>query len=290
MNLRSSETFSKTWKSDEQSYFENEFIKLVTKRYKSEIDTLRSYINVLNHEIRKKLNIEIPILSEEVLKKTETNELIFLFNESITKLQNFEYINPIFKLYEDNINALNNELKHYKTLTKRYENQISELTRENTTLRENLLISQTELKEKLSLKLSNNENLVFDQDYVRQLDERNNMLSRENEILLTNYQSINQEMVDFQMTFNEKYRESLEKIGIYDSLEDENKKLTSVLDNRILLNQANEDKIIELSDKNSKIEIERNNMQMQIEQLRNEIKGTNEALQFYKNYIYNINN
>ena len=247
--FKSSETFSKTWKSDEQSYFENEFIKLITNRYKSEIDTLKSYINVLNHEIRKKLNIEIPILSEEVLKKTETNELIILFNQSITKLQNFEYINPLFSLYEDNINALNNELKNFKTLTNKYEKQIADLTRENNSLRENLFLKETELREKFSLKLSNNENLVFDEDYFKQLDERNNILSRENEILLTNYQTVHQELVDFQMSFNEKYRESIEKISLYDRLEEENKKMTLALDTGMLQCQVNEDKIIELTDK-----------------------------------------
>jgi hypothetical protein len=285
MNLRS-ETLSKSWKSDEQSLFENEFIKIITNRYKHEIETLKSYINILNHEIRKKLNIEIPILSEETLKNTERNDIILLFNQSITKLQNFEYINPLFKLYEDNITALTTELKNYKTQTKKYEN----LTKENTTLRENLSQLQFDLKEKLTLKLSNNENLIFDQDYISQLDERNNILSRENEIMLTNFQSIRQELIDFQMTFNEKYRESLEKISIYDRLDEDNKKLSAVLDNRILLSQASEDKIIELSEKASKLEIERNGMQIQVEQLRNEIRGTNEALQFYKNYIYNINN
>jgi hypothetical protein len=290
MNLRSTETFSKTWKSDEQSYFENEFIKLVTNRYKNEIDVLKSYINVLNHEIRKKLNIEIPILSEEILKKTETNELIVLFNESITKLQNFEYINPLFKLYEDNINALNSELKHFKTLSKKYENQISELTRENNTIREKLTVVQNDLIEKFSLKLSNKENLIFDEDYIRQLDERNNILSRENEILLTNYHTINQQLVDFQMSFNEKYRESIEKISLYDKIEEDNKKLTSALDNGILLNHTNEDKIIDLTNMISKLEIDRNNNQKEVEQLRSEVRGLNEALQFYKNYIYNINN
>jgi chromosome segregation ATPase len=287
---KSSETFSKTWKSNDQSYFENEFIKLITTRYKTEIDTLKSYINVLNHEIRKKLNIEIPILSEEVLKKTETNDLIVLFNQSISKLQNFEYINPLFSLYEENINALNNELKNLKTLTNKYEKQISDLTRENNSLRENLFLKETELKEKFSLKLSNNENLVFDEDYIKQLDERNNILSRENEILLSNYQTINHELNDFQMTFNEKYRESLEKISLFDRIDEENKKMALALDTGMLQSQINEDKIIELTEKNSKLEIERNNNETQIEGLRNEIKDLNDALQFYKNYIYNINN
>jgi hypothetical protein len=288
--FKSSETFSKTWKSNEQSYFENEFIKLLTNRYKTEIETLKSYINVLNHEIRKKLNIEIPILSEEVLKETDTNELIVLFNQSITKLQNFEYINPLFSLYGDNINTLNNELKNFKTLTNKYEKQIADLTRENNTLRENLLLKENELREKFSLKLSNNENLIFDEDYLKQLDERNNILSRENEILLTNYQTVHQELVDFQMSFNEKYRESIEKISLYDRLEEENKKMALALDTGMLQCQLNEDKIIELTGKNSKLEIERHNLEDNVEQLKNEIKGLNDALQFYKNYIYNINN
>jgi hypothetical protein len=275
---------------NDNSNFENDFIKNITNRYKKEIEILKSYINKLNHEIRKKLNIEIPLLSEELLKETNTNELLKIFNESLSKLQNFEYINPIFKLYEENIKKLEEELKIYKKLNKSYENQITEFVKENNYLRECIIIKETELRDQYRIKLSNSDKMIYDEDYIRMVDERNNILSRENEIILNNFHKISQELLDYQIIFNEKHRENIEKINHFDNLKEELDRVNNIVDNLILNNKINEDKIVDLTDKNSKLEIDKNNLLLQIENLKNENKGINEALEFYKNYIYNINN
>ena len=289
-------TFSEVRKKEshnsmnENNYFENDFIKNITNRYRKEIEILKSYINKLNHEIRKKLNIEIPFLSDEILKETNTHELLKIFNDSLIKLQNFEYINPIFNLYEENIKKLEDELKLYKKINKSYENQISDLVKANNSLRDNIILKDTELREQYKTKLSYSDKMIYDEEFIRMVDERNNLLSRENEIILNNFHKVSQELLDYQIIFNEKHNENLDKIKLYDNLKEEVDRVNNVVDNLLLNNKVNEDKLVDIIDRNSKLEIEKNSLTLQIENLRNEIKGTNEALEFYKNYIYNINN
>jgi hypothetical protein len=269
--------------------FNNDFIKTLTDRYKKEIDLLKTYINKINGEIRKRLNIEIPLLSEESATKAEDmNEFLVLLNDAFMRLQNPEYINPLFKLYEDLIGNLEGELKQYKQLCTRYEGKISDLTKENGSLRENLMVKTNELKDLLRVRVDGK--MIYDEDYIKQVDVRNDLLSRENEILLLNYQHLAKEFGNFQNLYSDKHKENLDKIALYDTISEELHRVNTVLDNAIYRAQVNETKTIELSEIVSRLELERSNLSTQVEHFRSENKSLAEAVDFYKNYINKLNN
>jgi chromosome segregation ATPase len=279
----------------------NDYIKLLLEKYKNEINVLKSYINRLNKEIRKGMNIEVPLLGTEteIENKNFTSKnlesLFKYFEESINRLMNPEYLNPILSIYDNHIVNLENEIRHYKSLCSKYESTISELTKENKIIREEILLKNSEIKELLKTKIQSdpqgNGTALFpiDMDFIKSLEERNNLLSKENEILALNYQKVSKELFDFSYNYSEKHREFVEKITIYDTLLEEFKKLNSALDSSMLKNQISETKIYELSDSIAKIEIEKENIRLECEKFRTENQSMQEANNFYKNYIQKLN-
>jgi hypothetical protein len=266
----------------------NDFLRTLTDRYKKEIDMLKTYINKLNKEIRKQLNIEVPLLTEDITKEEDMNEFLKLFNEAFMKLQNPEYVNPLFKLYEDHITSIENELKQYKQLCMKHEAQISDMVKENNTLRENLMVKTNELKDFLRVKVDGK--MMYDEEYIKQVDVRNDLLSRENEITFLNYQNLQKDFTNFQNLYSDKHKECLEKIALYDTISDELHRVTSVLDNAMYRAQFNENKTLELSEVVSKLELDNSNLISQMEHFKNDNKSLSEAVDFYKNYINKLNN
>jgi chromosome segregation ATPase len=273
----------------ENADFNNEFIRNLTDRYKKEIDMLKNYIHKVNKEIRKQLNIEIPALTEELTKEENMNEFLNLLNEAFKRLQNPEYVNPLFKLYEDHINNLEAELGKYKQLCTKYETQITEFTKENSSLRDNLILKTNEQIDLLKVRSSGGK-MIYDEEYIKQVDMRNDLLSRENEILLLNYQNLTNEFNNFNNLYADKHKESLEKIALYDTISDELHRVNTVLDNAMYRAQINENKTMELSEAVSRLEMEKTNLVSQVESLRSDNKNLIEAVDFYKNYINKINN
>jgi uncharacterized protein YjfI (DUF2170 family) len=269
--------------------FNNDFIRGLTDRYKKEIDMLKCYINKINKEVRKRLDIEIPLLTEELTKEEDMNEFLKLFNDAFMRLQNPEYINPLFKLYDDHIGNMEVELKQYKLLCTKYESQITDLTKENNNLRENLMIKTNEFKDLLRVRVEG-KIMIYDEEYIKQVDVRNDLLSRENEILLLNYQNLSKEFTNFQSLYTDTHKEHLDKIALYDTISDELHRVNTVLDNAIYRAQVNENKVLELTGVISKLELERPNLIGQIEHLRSDNTSLTEAVDFYKNYINKLNN
>lgn len=279
----------------------NDFIKLLLEKHKNEILVLKSYINRLNKEIRKGMNIEVPLLgcepeNEKNSFSSNNLESIFkYFEESINRLMNPDYLNPILSIYDNHILNLENEIRHYKSLSSKYESTINELTKENKTIREDILLKNSEIKELLRTKLENDPSgnglslLPIDMDFIKSLEERNNLLSKENELLALNYQKVSKELFEFSNNYSEKHREYVEKISVYDTLLEEFKKLNSALDSYMLKNQISESKIYELSDSIAKVEIEKENLRLECEKFRTENQSLIEANTFYKNYIQKIN-
>lgn len=273
-------------------YNDDDYIKFTIDKFKNEISELKSYIFRLNKEIRKKLEIEIPILDDLQLKihpesdpNEKFSEVLKYFKESFERLLNPDYLNPIFSYYDSNINEIENELNLHKNLSSKYETRINELTKENTKLRESLLIKSNEMKELLKSKIENNSVIPMDEEFFRFLEERNNLLSKENEILAVNYQKVSKELFDFSLNYSEKHKESLQKIEIYDKLETEFKKLTVILEDIMTKNKIYERKFSELTEELTRIEIEKNNYKILCDKFRSDNDNLTEANSFYKNFI-----
>jgi len=260
----------------------NIYLQKLIENYKTEIDTLKSYIIKINNELLKRnIIIEAPSL---IIKPESDNLADYdkFVDDSCKRLMNYKYINPLFDLYDGHLANIDKELKVSQQLNNKYEMRIKELLNENTMLRENLEIKNRELKTLFEKKVMSGEMVVYDEDYVMNLDERCNMLSRENEILLNNLQKVSQKLFEFQLTYSEKYNESVEKCMVVDKINFGYEDLKIKYDQSILKLQISESKINELIEKNAKLELCCENLVSENHNLRSEYKYLEGTLNIYR--------
>ena len=268
----------------------------LVSKYQKEISFLKNYIQKINtHIIRKQLNMEIiPSLEEgfalfsEKIKNGEDHSELFedTINEWMNRLFNVNYINPLITLYENYIQNLEEELKKSKEMNKKYENNIVKLVNENNNLRNNLIIKEEELKNFLEVRNESGDSsslIIMDRDYIMKVEERNQLLSKENEILLINYNKLQNE---FMQTKSGIGYNSNEFNGMkYQKLNQNFSKMEN--DYKILLGQKdiNQKKLIEISEKNNDLEIENINMKKEIENLKSELEVYKERFQNYSQLL-----
>jgi hypothetical protein len=261
--------------------------KSANENYKNEIFILKSYINRINNEFRKDLKNDFPFIevSCNENKKDDMESFIEFFNESVHRLINPDYLNPIFSIYDNHILNLENEIKNLKSSCKKYETIISDLVKENSEIREEISLKTYEQKELFSHKAQYDLTLLQDLDYLKSLEERLQLLSRENEILALSYQKVTKELFDFSCEYSEKHKENLEKSRFFSEKERNIETLSTNLESLLIKNSLNEAKILELSECLSRSEIERDSLVIEMQKIRLENQRLAEANLFYKNYI-----
>ena len=191
---------------DKNKENENEYVSSLSSQYKNEISVLKNYIQKMNLLVRKNLNMEIlPSLEEgfdffsnKIRNGSQQDEIRETIREWLNKLLNVDYINPLISLYENYIKNLEEELKNCKTINKKYENIIMKIVNENNELRNQIQLSEEELKNFLEVRNECGDGsslIVMDREYMTKLEERNQLLSKENEILVVNYNKLNNELM-----------------------------------------------------------------------------------------------
>ena len=261
----------------------NTYLQSLTEQYRKEITFLKQYISRINTEIRKNLNIQIPSLEEGLTLAIKDDSPINQANltEWLNSLINVDYINPLFTLYDTHIMNLENEIQHKQSLLGKYDRYVSDLVNENKMLRQQLEIRDSEFKNFLEIKTANEDgesNIVIDREYVLKLEERNNLLSKENELLAVGYHALQKEMFELKQNVNQTFQINNDKALAYDQLyvmyEDAQNNLNT-LTNKL---KTGEGKIYELGDEKNKIEVENQNLKMQIEELQNENKNLKQMI------------
>jgi len=191
---------------DKNKENENEYVSSLSSQYKNEISVLKNYIQKMNVLIRKNLNMEIlpsieegfDFFSNKIRNGSQQDEIRETIHEWLSKLLNVDYINPLISLYENYIKNLEEELKNCKTINKKYENTIMKIVNENNDLRNQIQLSEEELKNFLEVRNESGDGsslIVMDREYMMKLEERNQLLSKENEILVVNYNKLNNELM-----------------------------------------------------------------------------------------------
>ena len=191
---------------DKNKENENEYVSSLSSQYKNEISVLKNYIQKMNVLIRKNLNMEIlpsieegfDFFSNKIRNGSQQDEIRETIHEWLSKLLNVDYINPLISLYENYIKNLEEELKNCKTINKKYENTIMKIVNENNDLRNQIQLSEEELKNFLEVRNESGDCsslIVMDREYMMKLEERNQLLSKENEILVVNYNKLNNELM-----------------------------------------------------------------------------------------------
>ena len=116
---------------------------------------------------------------------------------------NQNYLNPILILYEKQVKQLNDEIFILKEKEKNLEKDSNKIINENSLLtNENLFIKKENQKSISAKVLNSNYKIIYDEEFIRLLEGRSNLLSKENEILYLNYQNITKEFYDFKVEVN----------------------------------------------------------------------------------------
>ena len=283
-NLSMSKKFedSGDYNSMAKDFQSNNYLKKLMDYYKEEISTLKGYIIRINNELIKN---NITLNTPNIIKPDGENfdDYDKFINEACKKLLNYKYLNPLFEMYDSHITNIEKELKNTKHLASKYENTIKELLNENCMLRENLEVKNLELKGLFEKKIKINDQLVYEEEYIIKLEERSNMLSRENEILLNNLQKISQKLFEFQLNYSEKYTESIEKINVVDKINLGYEDLKIKYDQSLIKIQIAESKINELIEKNAKLELCCENLVSENHNLRSDNKYLEGTLNIFRN-------
>ena len=276
----------------------NKYINDLINQYRTENTILKKYIERINTEIRKNLNIQVPSLDEGFASLTSMKGEEFptldqnVLNEWLNRLINVEYINPLFGLYDTHIQNLENELIYTKNIVKNYDSKISDLINENNSLRQALEVRNNEFKSFLEIKVNdpNEGDVVMDREYVLKLEDRCNVLSKENDILAENYVNLQKDNLSFKQEANNTIQNNFDKINGFDNLYQNYLNLQNNYEILMNKNQTNELKMFEFADKNNKLEIENENIKNKIEQQNKIIVDLNSKIEIYKNLIDKMNN
>jgi len=276
----------------------NKYINDLINQYRTENTFLKKYIERINTEIRKNLNIQVPSLDEGFASLTSMKGEEFptldqnVLNEWLNRLINVEYINPLFGLYDTHIQNLENELIYTKTIVKNYDSKISDLINENNQLRRALEVRNNEFKSFLEIKVNdpNEGDVVMDREYVLKLEDRCNVLSKENDILAENYVNLQKDNLNFKQEANNTLQNNFDKISGFDNLYQNYLNLQNNYQILMEKNQTNELKMFEFADKSNKLEIENENFKNKIEQQNKIIADLNSKIEIYKNLVDKMNN
>ena len=276
----------------------HKYINDLINQYRTENTFLKKYIERINTEIRKNLNIQVPSLDEGFASLTSMKGEEFptldqnVLNEWLNRLINVEYINPLFGLYDTHIQNLENELIYTKNIVKNYDSKISDLINENNSLRQALEVRNNEFKSFLEIKVNdpNEGDVVMDREYVLKLEDRCNVLSKENDILAENYVNLQKDNLNFKQEANNTIQNNFDKISGFDNLYQNYLNLQNNYEILMNKNQTNELKMFEFADKNNKLEIENENIKNKIEQQNKIIVDLNSKIEIYKNLIDKMNN
>jgi len=276
----------------------NKYINDLINQYRTENTFLKKYIERINTEIRKNLNIQVPSLDEGFASLTSMKGEEFptldqnVLNEWLNRLINVEYINPLFGLYDTHIQNLENELLYTKAIVKNYDSKISDLINENNSLRQALEVRNNEFKSFLEIKVNdpNEGDVVMDREYVLKLEDRCNVLSKENDILAENYVNLQKDNLNFKQEANNTLQNNFDKISGFDNLYQNYLNLQNNYQILMEKNQTNELKMFEFADKSNKLEIENENIKNKIELQNKIIADLNSKIEIYKNLVDKMNN
>ena len=272
----------------------------VISQLKTEITSLKDYIKKMNIQIRKNFNLEIQLSIEESfayfsqkIKNGEKTQdaLQDLIHEWMNKLFNMDYINPLITLYENYIKKLEQEITNYQNMAKKNENLIMKLVLENNELRDKILTTEEEMKNFLEIRNELNDGssiIVMDRDHVMKIEERNKLLSKENEILVVNYNKIQNELLQLK---NQNQIMGNDDINIkYQKLNSEFNKVKNDKDELFEQNNIIYEKMNDISNMNNNLERENLKLKDIINKMNNEIEIYKEANKRYENMVNNENN
>jgi hypothetical protein len=220
--------------------------------------------------------------------ESDQNALQDLIHEWMNKIFNMDYINPLITLYENYIKNLENEIKNYENINKKNETLIMKLIGENNELRDRILATEEEMKNFLEIRNELGDGtsiIVMDREHVMKIEERNKLLSKENEILVVNYNKLQNEL--FQVKNQNQIFGNEERNLNYQKLNNDFIRMKNDNENLKEQNEIINKKILDVSNMNNILEVDNLKLKEDINKMNYELNTFKEANQRYENLLKN---
>ena len=262
------------------------------KRKDDEIISLKKYIQKMNDLIRESLNMKIvpnledgfEFLSKRIKNSEDIPNYQGVISQWLNDLLKVDYINPLITLYEKYIKDLNQEVKHYKDLNEKYANQIKVLLNKNKELSSKLLANEIDLKKYIEVFLESGEDniKIMERDYVTKVEERYNLLVKENQILVQSYNKTLNELN--QLKNDNEFGQNNKK---YQQLNQQYLKLLNDYDNLKTQFETNKQKVIDISNNKNLLENDNLKLKNDLTKVEYELKTYKESNKRYENILKN---
>jgi hypothetical protein len=220
--------------------------------------------------------------------ESDQNALQDLIHEWMNKIFNMDYINPLITLYENYIKNLENEIKNYENINKKNETLIMKLIGENNELRDRIVATEEEMKNFLEIRNELGDGtsiIVMDREHVMKVEERNKLLSKENEILVVNYNKLQNEL--FQVKNQNQIFGNEERNLNYQKLNNDFIRMKNDNENLKEQNEIINKKILDVSNMNNILEVDNLKLKEDINKMNYELNTFKEANQRYENLLKN---
>ena len=159
---------------------------------------------------------------------------------------------------------------------------------ENNELRDRILASEEEMKNFLEIRnqISDGSSIiVMDREQVMKVEERNKLLSKENEILVINYNKLQNEL--FQLKNQNQIYGNGENNLKSQKLNNDFIQMKNNYDKLIEENKIINEKIFDISNMNNKLEIDNSKLNEVINKMSYELNSYKEANKRYENVLKN---
>ena len=183
---------------------------------------------------------------------------------------------------------MENEIKNYENINKKNETLIMKLIGENNELRDRILATEEEMKNFLEIRNELGDGtsiIVMDREHVMKVEERNKLLSKENEILVVNYNKLQNEL--FQIKNENQIFGNEERNSNYQKLNNDFIRMKNDNENLKEQNEIINKKILDVSNMNNILEVDNLKLKEDINKMNYELNTFKEANQRYENLLKN---
>lgn len=155
---------------------------------------------------------------------------------------------------------------------------------ENEALRRDLDVKMIELQNALEIRVRSNGKVVYSEEFIRDLEARSNLLSRENDILLLNLERTREELEKFDFEFRDKLNEYTDKTEnlnfTYKDLETYKERFREEHSKNTIL----EREFSKINERFAEYEIENEGLRNENQQLRLANEELRDSMMFYKKF------
>lgn len=260
-------------------------INNLPKKLEKEFKHLKNINERLTKELKKcqyLLGIEAPSIEDIYLGENDKTEE---FQELLSIMNSSYYMSPLLLAYDDHFYNVEKELKAAHMEISRLHENMRQLQIENNKLSDNLELKIREYSKLIAKIISNSDILTNYQEERQELQERCNLLTEENQMLLEQVTLLKSHYDTFNKDYSEKVDDAERKITVYDSLNFKYEKVCKSIMEYEKNNKFLESKIREKERTLGIIEEKRKSEVKELHKLRTEHSLMSQEVNYYKDQV-----